>query len=460
VSLLYRGLIRVAIGVAPLAARGNRKIREGLRERAGVLDRFAAWAHRHREPTRPLLWLHAASWGEARQAEAVLRILKSRHPDWQVVVTRFSPSASGLGWHRLADFADVLPWDRPGDVTTALDLLRPAALVFCKLDLWPELALQAARRTIPTGLIAATVSPAARRLGWPARSILRPGYEALEQVGAIGPDDAERLIRLGVRPERITLTGDPRCDSAVSRADSIAPTEPLRQFARSGPALVAGSTWPPDEDRLLAALGSVRHSRPDAGLILVPHEPTPEHLDRIDRRAEQLGLPNPRRLSHDPPAGPGQLLVVDRVGILPTFYADATIAYVGGGFGTTGLHSVLEPAAAGIPVLVGPRWQGSPDAGGLLAARAAAVIEGPLPDWLAPGERSSPDGELAALWLALLRHPEDSRAAGERGRRFVESGLGAAARNAEIVEELMRVQGSGYRVQGSGFRVEGSDSEP
>ena len=438
-SLLYRGLIRLAVGVAPLAARRNPKIRAGLDERAGVLERFQAWADQQRDPARPLLWIHAASLGEARQAEAVLRVLRSRHPAWQVVVSRFSPSARGLGWEGLADLAEVLPWDRPGDVTRVLALLEPAALVFCKLDLWPELTLQASRRSIAVGLIAGTVSPSASRLRWPARALLRPGYQVLQRVGAIAPDDAERLIRLGVRPDRITITGDPRFDSAMTRAGAIPADDPLRRFARCGPTLVAGSTWPPDEDRLLTAFRSVRRSRPDAGLILVPHEPSDAHLNRIDALAARLGLPNPQRLGRHPAPVPGTLLVVDRVGILPAFYADAAIGYVGGGFGTAGLHSVLEPAAAGIPVLIGPRWDGSPDAGGLLAARAGAVIEGSLPDWLDLDDDSTLEDAdpLAALWLGLLRHPEHGRAAGGRGRRFVESGLGAAERNAEIVEQLM-----------------------
>jgi 3-deoxy-D-manno-octulosonic-acid transferase len=447
--LIYRGLIRLGIGIAPLAARRNPKIREGLEERAGVLDRFQAWAGRHRDPRRPLLWMHAASLGEARQAEAVLRTLRARHPDWHVVVTRFSPSASGLGWDALADFTDVLPWDRRGDVARVLDLLRPGALAFCKLDLWPELSRQASHRSVAVGLIAGTVSPSARRLRWPARTLLRSGYRVLRKVGAIAAPDAERLARLGVPPNRITITGDPRFDSAAWRAGIIAPNDPLRDFARCGPTLVAGSTWPADEDRLLAAFRSVRRARPDTGLILVPHEPGPAQLDRIEAVAARLGLPNPQRLGTRPPPRKGMFLVVDRVGVLPTFYADATIGYVGGGFGTAGLHSVLEPAAASIPVLFGPRWENSPDAGGLLAARAGAVVEGNFPDWLDLDEGSTLEdaNPLAALWLALLRHPGHTRAAGERGRRFVESGLGAAERNAEIVEALMRVQDAGFRVQ-------------
>jgi hypothetical protein len=132
-------------------------------------------------------------------------------------------------------------------------------------------------------------------------------------------------------------------------------------------------------------------------------------------------------------------MVVDRVGALATLYAAGAIAYVGGGFGTVGLHSVLEPAACARPVLFGPAWHASREAGLLLARRAAVVISPKFCDWLDLDAMSTQAGAspLAAIWLALLRNPEHARAAGRRGLECVEAGVGAAARNAGLVERLM-----------------------
>jgi len=447
-ALLYRGLIRFGLALAPLAGRRRPKVREGLAGRAGILERLARWAASQRDPARPLLWMHAASVGEGRQAEAVLQLVRARHPEWQVAYTFFSPAAAEMARDLPADFSDYLPWDRRQDVNTALDALRPTALVFCKLDLWPELATAAARRSTAVGLVAGTVSPGSRRLRWPAKALLAPGYRVLALAGAIGPDDAARLVRLGVAAGRIEVTGDPRFDSALQRARTVPRDHPLRRFGRSAPTLVAGSTWPQDEAVVLRAYAAVRTVRPDARLVVVPHEPTSAHLAGLDRAARSAGLPNPLRLSGIPGGGgiegreefDGAALVVDRVGVLPVFYADATIAYVGGGFGNRGLHSVLEPAAAGVPVLFGPAWQGSPDAADLLRARAAAVVASRFPDWLDldSGTTLADASPLAALWLALLRHPNHAQEAGRRGRICVEEGLGGADRNAEIVERLMR----------------------
>ncbi len=122
-------------------------------------------------------------------------------------------------------------------------------------------------------------------------------------------------------------------------------TTPCSDFGRGAPTLVAGSTWPGDEAVLLRAFAEVLGSRPDARLILVPHEPTPDHLEAVERTASGAGLPVPIRLSAA--ASPVPVLLVDRVGVLAALYGAGTMAYVGGGYGRAGLHSVLEPAGLG-----------------------------------------------------------------------------------------------------------------
>jgi 3-deoxy-D-manno-octulosonic-acid transferase len=436
-SLPYRALVRLGISLAPLWSRGRPKLRTGLAARAGGRERMTAWARAHRDPARPLLWMHAPSVGEGLQAEAVLSLLHARHADWQIAYTHFSPSAGDLALRQAADLADYIPWDRPEDVSAALDALRPAALVFSKLDLWPELATRAEARGIAVGIIAATVSPGSGRLKWPARALLRPGYRAVALAGAISDGDAERLAVLGVPRNRIEITGDSRFDSALSRVRAIPPDDPLLALTQGAPTLVAGSTWPEDEEVLFRAFGAVRAVRPDVRLIVAPHEPTPEHLAALDQRARSAGLDPPARASGDHGLAP--LLVVDRVGVLSTLYSGAALAYVGGGFGTAGLHSVIEPAACGVPVLFGPKWRNSREAGLLLRQRGAVVVSADFPDWLDLDRTSTFAGAspLAAIWLSLLRNPGHARAAGRRALECVEAGLGAATRNAGLVERLM-----------------------
>jgi len=434
--LFYRCAVALARGLLPLYARWDKKAENGLRGRVGVLRRLREWSAVSRDPARPLLWMHAPSVGEGHQAEVVLQSLRAAHPEWQIAYTYFSPSAENLSQRQPADIADYLPWDRRADVEAALDALRPTAIVFSKLDLWPELATRAHARGTAIGIIAATVSPVSGRLRWPVRAALRPGYEVVDAAGAVSREDAERLVLLGTAPSRIEVTGDPRYDSVMDRLRASAGAHAA--LVQGAPTMVAGSTWEADEDILLPAFRAVRAARPDARLILVPHEPTAEHLARVEAMARTLELPAPTRLGE--PGTPSPFLLVDRVGLLAGLYAGAAIAYVGGGFGTAGLHSVVEPAACGVVVLFGPKWAGNRDAGVLLARRAAIVVSSEFPDWLDldAGATHAGANPLAALWLALLRNSAHAAAAGLRGLEVVEAGLGAAARSAGLVERLMQ----------------------
>ena len=443
-SLLYRSLVRSGIALLPLVAKRRPKLKAGLAGRTGLLDRIARWAQEHREPSRPLLWLHAASAGEVRHAESVLRLLREAHPGWQIFLSYFSPSAAPFVPGLPVDFSDFLPWDRRRDVRTALRLLRPAALVFSKLDLWPELATQAAASGARVGLIGASVSDRSRRMRWPARLLGRAGYRAVAAAGAVSDLDAERLQRLGVARGRIEVSGDPRFDSVLARARAPS-VDPARAAGAREATLVAGSTWPEDEELLLEAFTIVRRFTPEAKLVLVPHEPTVERLTAIERAIERRGLAATRWSAA---RGGESIVLVDRVGMLASLYPAARLAYVGGGLGRAGLHSVLEPAACGAAVLFGPEGRRHPDGARLLHLRAAVAVDPGFPDWLdLDSTASHATTPLAALWLALLRHPAHAREAGRRGKAYVEAGAGAAERNARLVERLMN-QGSEVRGQG------------
>jgi 3-deoxy-D-manno-octulosonic-acid transferase len=364
--------------------------------------------------------------GEGLQAETVIRHLRLIRPDCQIVYTHFSPSAEALASRLEVDVADYLPYDLPSAADRLLQALEPDLLVFAKLDLWPELATRAATSGTQVAIVAATVSPGSGRLRWPARGLLHPGYEAVAAAGAISSDDATRLALLGVAPDRIRVLGDPRFDSVVRRVGVVSPDEPLLRWGQGAPTMVAGSTWPADEAVLLLAFARLLERRPDARLILVPHEPTVEHLARVEQRAAAAGLPAPVRLSGA--KEPASLILVDRVGVLATLYGAGTMAYVGGGFGSAGLHSVLEPAAWSLPVVFGPRWRNSRDAGLLLQAGAATALG-----------RYSVKGASTALqreWENWIADDRSRQARGRLGREVVERGLGASERSAGMLAQL------------------------
>lgn len=423
-SLAYRVAVRTAVPLVPLLLRDPTQ-RGAHRARLGAARRLAAWGGEHRDPSRPLAWFHAPSVGEGLQARAVLAALRALRPDVQVAYTHFSPSAERFAASVGADVTDYLPYDTPGAVAAVLDALRPTLLVFAKLDLWPELASRATARGVAVALAAATVRPGSGRLRWPARSLTHPGYAALAAATAVDADDAARLVTLGTRASVVSVTGDPRVDSALGVVAATDPADPLLHLADPAHTLVAGSTWPEDEAVLLEAFALLRAEHPAARLIVVPHEPTDSHLAALDALARTRNLPAPIRLG-DPRADEAPLVVVDRVGVLARLYANGSIAYVGGGFGRRGIHSVIEPAAWSRPVVVGPSDREAREvdllrrAGGLIQLGAAGAA-----------------GALRARWSTALGSPDATAAMGRRAREALEPDRGAAGRTASLLARFL-----------------------
>lgn len=422
----------MAVQLARLAARlapdSPAKLVRTFRDRRDILPRIRRVAS-VRDPARPLIWLHAPSVGEGLQARPVLEALRLAHPQWQLAYTWYSPSASAFAARLDVDLREVLPFDGVTEADTLLSAWQPSALVFVKLDVWPVLAERAAAAGVRTALISATLAPNSGRQGRFARALLGDAYAALDAVGAISHDDAQRLIALGAQRERVQVTGDTRMDQVWRRAQSAEHATALRSLLRAtnenATTLVAGSTWPADDAILLPAVATWMKRNPHARLIIAPHEPTTAHLAPVLQWASAHELPI-ARLSQVESTGaqPWRVLLVDRVGVLGDLYAIGEVAFVGGGFHNAGLHSVLEPAAFGIPVLFGPRHHNAREATELLQLGGAQEV-----------------ASSAEVLERLTHFSHDAAArtlAGERAQSLVRSGLGSTQRVVALLETLLR----------------------
>ena len=425
--LVTRVATRIATQLAPSS---ESKFWRSLAARRGLLERVADVSRAVRSPARPLVWMHAPSVGEGLQARPVAHRLRAVHPNWQLAYTYFSPSAEPFAASIGADITDYLPFDGQREADAMLDALQPSLLVFVKLDVWPTLVERATARNVPVALLSATLAPRSGRTGPLARLLLRDAYRALQGVGAIDQANADRLLALGVRPDVLEVTGDTRFDQVWARAQGVDRQQPrLQALASSRPTLVAGSTWPTDEAVLLAAYARVVREggeQPRPRLIIAPHEPTAAHRAPILDWARSAGLSvaTLAEAESDAAAAQGDVIVVDRVGVLGDLYALADVAFVGGGFHAAGLHSVIEPAAFGAPVLFGPGHDMSREAGLLLTAGGARVVRNA--------------GECSAALSEWLFESAARDGAGVAARAFVESELGATERSVRLVQRLVR----------------------
>ena len=413
----FAGLVTDAlVRVVPA---GKSKFRRGLSSRRGLVDRYQTWGATSRDAARPLVWFHASSVGEGLQALPVIELVRARRPDVQIAYTFYSPSAEQFAKSVRADFADYLPFDTFDHANAVVSALRPSALVFSKLDIWPALTERAAGAGVRVGVISATLPESSGRRGFFARALLGDAYRSIDRVGAIDENDAERLREQGVPADRVGVTGDTRFDQVWARAQRASPF--IQRLRSSRPTLVAGSTWPSDEEHLLPAWTRIRDKIPDARLAIAPHETSDAHLRSIESWARSHALTLAR--VDAPDAQSADVILVDRFGMLGDLYAVADVAYVGGGFHSAGLHSILEPAAFGAPVLFGPRHEKSREAAKLVQAGGGAVVTGVADLTIRLG-----------YWLGSVPARD---AAGSSARGMVQDGLGAAERSYDLVTALL-----------------------
>ncbi len=427
---IYERALALARSVMERAARSER-VQRALRGRRETAGRFENWAASRRDAAKPLFWLHSPSVGEALMAEAIIAALR-RSVDCQVAFTFFSPSAERLAERVGADVSAWLPWDLAHDVERALAALKPVVVAFVRTEIWPTLVQHAHEHGARVALINAPLASSSSRLRPLARTFLRPAYASLDAVGAVSAEDAQRFRQLRVAAERTQVTGDARFDQVWSRVAALAAGTPLLTLLRvdARPTIVAGSTWPADDAKLLAAFARVR-SRDDVRMIIAPHQPTPVHLAALEQALDATHLTHVRLgVVEAGEAAPAHaVIVVDRVGVLAELYALARVAYVGGGFGRNGLHSVVEPAALGVPVVFGPYHGNAREAAELAAAGGGVAANG-----------------VSGI-EAGLREYLSHAAAGAAARAWVQSRLGGAERNAALLLSLLPRSGGKRRME-------------
>ena len=288
---VYDAGIQLARPLLSLAAPFSPKLREGLHGRRGARERLIEWARAHRDPARPLVWVHAPSVGESLMAQAIISELRAQLPDVQVVFTHFSPSAVRVADRVGADVHDYIPWDTPRDARMLIAALQPSAIAFVRTEIWPALVREAAKANSPSTLVNAVLSPRSSRLKGTARWLLQDAYARLGAIGAVARDHADRFQKLGVQSRRIHVTGDARFDQVVARITSLDLEQPLLARLRdpSVATVVAGSTWPADEAEMLKPLANARKGCP-MRLIIAPHEPTEAHLKSLEQRLDGVEI--------------------------------------------------------------------------------------------------------------------------------------------------------------------------
>ncbi len=373
---------------------------------------------------QPVIWVHAVSVGETVAIAPLVRWLLVRYPQHRVLITNMTPTGAEQVRTLFGDRVEqrFCPWDLPLALKVFLRRAQPELCIIVETELWPNLVAQCAHAGVPVLLANARLSERSARGYRKFSALARPMLQRLSLIAAQNPADAERFVALGMPAEQVEVTGSIKFDLQPD-VDKVQAGQALRQqLGADRPVLIAASTHQGEDEILLEVWQQLKAAHPELVLILVPRHPERfADAARLCRRySERLVC----RSHGEQPDTQTELLLGDTMGELMLFYAAADIAFVGGSFSGTGGHNPLEPAALGLPVVMGPdcfNFQTITDAlaeaGGLVRVDEAEALQAQLSAWLDDAAQRC--------------------AAGEQGEGFVAANRGALARLQQAVERLL-----------------------
>jgi 3-deoxy-D-manno-octulosonic-acid transferase len=350
---------KLAIFIASFFNDKARKLRKGQGEAFALLKAKVDSNVRY-------VWFHAASLGEFEQGRPVMEQMKRDNPNVKILLTFFSPSGYEIRKNYAgADVVSYLPLDTPAASKKFIKLVNPSKAIFIKYEFWPNylMALQAAN--IPVVSISAIFRPHQIFFkpygGWYLNLL-----KTIQHFFVQDAFSAELLKKYNIT--NVTVAGDTRFDRVADLALQAKTIPLIEAFVEnSEKVIVAGSSWPKDEELLVRYL----QLHPEVKLIIVPHEIHAAHIASIAKllddkfvRYTKANLENVQSVN---------CLVVDTIGLLSSIYRYADVAYIGGGFGV-GIHNVLEAAVWNVPVVFGPNYQKFREARELIALGGAFSI--------------------------------------------------------------------------------------
>jgi 3-deoxy-D-manno-octulosonic-acid transferase len=362
---VYNLAIRMYGALLRLASLWNPKARlwvDGRKDIFNIVRRQLA------NNTKPVVWMHAASLGEFEQGRFLLENIRIQYPGVCIVVTFFSPSGYEIMKnYKGADHIFYLPLPTRRNAKKFISLINPHLVLWIKYDYWYQYLNRLKKRNTPLLLVSAIFHKNQPFFKWYG-SLYKKMLTCFTWLFVQTPESAKRLATIGFN-DNVTVNGDTRFDRVIDIAQHFKPIPEIEKFVGSSKVIVAGSTWPEDEEEL----DHYANTHPEIKFIIAPHQVDEEHLQDIEKLFH-----NTVRYSRLTENTQANALIIDNIGMLSRLYYYATIAYIGGGFGSDGIHNILEAAVFGKPVIFGPVFNKYREAIELLEEGGAITIENAL----------------------------------------------------------------------------------
>lgn len=295
------------------------------------------------------IWIHCSS-GEFEYAKSLIREIKNKKPQQQILVTYFSPSTkNSIESYDLVDFSCPSPWDSPRTMGQFIQAQQPKCLLVARTDIWPEMLYQCSVHKVPSYLFSATLVEKSARLNTAlARNFYSFVHSLFEKIYCVSEADKVEFAKYGLA-DKCEILGDTRYDQVIYRLQQKRQLPIQFPDTFSQPVMICGSTWKEDEEQLFSVISKMKDR---ISFLLVPHEPDKKHIKQLQTKAQELGLKY-QLYSQSKTWETNKVLIVDVIGVLADLYAFADIAFIGGSFKSS-VHSVMEALAAGCQTYVGP----------------------------------------------------------------------------------------------------------
>ncbi len=407
----------VVMGAQPFLRRKLQ--RRGVAEPGYLAHVEERFGHYVGEAQPGALWIHAVSLGETRAAAILVERLRALQPGIRILLTHGTATgrAEGERLMRADDHQAWLPWDTPRAVRDFLNHFRPAAGVLMETEVWPNIVAACKARGIPLVLANARLSEKSLARTRRLAPLSRPAYQALSAVYAQTEGDAQRLAQAGATVKGVF--GNLKFDAAPEAAQ-LARGRQWRAGA-GRPVVMFASSREGEEAQLLRAVRTHDGAR-EIQWLLVPRHP--QRFDEVAALVAAEGLSMSRRSAWTEQATPADVWIGDSLGEMALYYGMADVALLGGSFEPLGGQNLIEAAACGCPVVMGPHTFNFSEAAELAQESGAA-------------QRVASIGDAVSAALALVRDSARHRVATQACSTFAAAHQGAAEKTAQALLALM-----------------------
>lgn len=391
----------------------NAKLKLFVSGRKNVFDQIS----KLRDPQKKLLWVHVASLGEYEQGRPVIKAFKRTHPEAQVLLSVFSPSAyQVIKSMKKADILVYLPIDTTKNAKQFINAAKPSAVVFIKYEIWPNFLNEIKNNKIPSLLVSAIFRPSQIYF----KSYGRFFRNSLKKFNYIFTQDQKSLELLqSINYTNCSVGGDTRFDRVKRIIAKSNHLSYLDEFKKESKCMIFGSSWPEDE---AVYIPYINDSKQELKYIIAPHKIDEAHVSDLENQIKKKCI----RFSkmHTSKSLDADVFILDTIGLLTKAYAHADLAYIGGGF-KTGLHNTLEAAVFGIPILIGPNYSKFKEAVDLVKLDGIEVI--------------SSKTEFSHAVDYLLEHKDVYLQRSQINKSYVEKHTGATDKAMKLIDDFLLV---------------------